>query len=91
MFNLPQWALLEAATDDYIERVDERLSEAAALLLRGLAEDGLESRSSEGGSAPAKRRRLAEQQDATAALRLGQSYPFDLSVTSLDAAVGILP
>ncbi len=75
-----QWALLEAATDDYIEGQDERLSEAAALLLRGLADDdGLESRGSEGGSGPAKRRRLAVPQDAAAALRLGQPYPWFLS------------
>ena len=54
--------------------MDDKLSEAAVLLLRGLAddEDGLERRGSEGGPLPAKRRRLAVQQDATAALRLGR-------------------
>ncbi len=33
-----QWALLEAATDDYIAREDARLEACTALLLRGIGE-----------------------------------------------------
>ena len=33
-----QWALLEAATDEYIRAEDARLDEASQLLLRGLGQ-----------------------------------------------------
>ena len=32
-----QWALLEAATDEYIKQEDARIDEACQLLLRGLS------------------------------------------------------